>query len=134
MDGGDSPVSGVIEVAGQAGSGFLGELKKIGQTAVSQITGSQQTQIPTADEVKKLDKNEQEFKKEAIPEVQARIRRIYEEYAARRRKEEIAKKQQEAQIGEQKEKQEELLGKQQKDMPISAIEKTKAEIKNYGAE
>jgi len=46
----------------------------------------------------------------------------------------MARKQQQAQIGEQKEKQEELLGKQQKDMPISAIEKTRAEIKNYGAE
>lgn len=132
MDDG-SAVSDIAEAAGEVSSTFLGELKKIGQAAVSQITGSQ-PQTPTADDVAKLQKNEQEFKKEAIPEVQARIQAIYEEYAARRKKEEMAAKQQQAQIGEQKEKQEELLGKQQKDMPISAIEKTRAEIKNYGAE
>jgi|SRR3989344_998261 len=133
MDDGGSLVSDTLEAAGQAGSGFLGELKKIGKVAVSQITGVQ-SQTPTADDVAKLDKQDKEFSGSAQAEVEARIRAIYEEYEARRKKQEMAAKQQQAQIGEQKEKQEELLGKQQKDMPISAIEKTKAEIKNYGAE
>lgn len=134
MDDGGSVVSDVVETAGHAGGGILGELKKIGQTAVSQITGQGQTQPPTADDLDKLKKSDEKFRKEGQAEVQARIRAIYDEYEARRKKQEMAAKQQQAQIGEQKEKQEELLGKQQKDMPISAIEKTKAEIKNYGAE
>ena len=134
MDDVDSPVSGVIEAAGQAAGGFWDELKKIGQTAASQITGSPQAQMPTANDVAKLSDKDKKFSDAAQAEVQSRIQAIYEEHTARRKKEEMARKQQQAQIGEQKEKQEELVAKQQKQVPLAAIEKTKAEIKNYGAE
>ncbi|KKS04924.1 hypothetical protein A2W45_02205 [Candidatus Curtissbacteria bacterium RIFCSPHIGHO2_12_41_11] len=133
MDDG-SAVSDIAETAGEVGSTFLGELKKIGKVAVSQIIGQGQAQTPTTDDLAKLSDKDKKFSDAAQEEVRARIQAIYEEHAARRKKEEMARKQQQAQIGEQKEKQEELLGKQQKDMPISAIEKTRAEIKNYGAE
>ena len=102
--------------------------------AVSQIIGQGQAQTPTTDDLAKLSDKDKKFSDAAQEEVRARIQAIYEEHAATRKKEEMIQKQQEAQIGDQKEKQEELLGKQQKDMPISAIEKTRAEIKNYGAE
>src|SRR3989344_5724877 len=124
MDDG-SAVSDIAETAGEVGSTFLGELKKIGKVAVSQIIGQGQAQTPTTDDLAKLSDKDKKFSDAAQEEVRARIQAIYEEHAARRKKEER---------GEQKEKKEELLGKQQKDMPISAIEKTRAEIKNYGAE
>ena len=133
MDDG-SIASDVAEVAAHAGGGFLGELKKIGQVAVTQITGSPQTQTPTAQDVTKLSDKDKKFSEAAQAEIQARIKAIYEEHAARRRKEEMAKRQQEAQIEQQEEGRAELAKKQEKSVPLAAIEKTKAEIKNYGAE
>src|SRR3990167_8233687 len=101
MDDG-SAVSDISDLAGEVGSTFLGELKKIGQAAVSQITGQGQTQTPTADDVAKLSDKDKKFSDAAQEEVRARIQAIYEEYAALRKKEEMAVKQQQAQIGEQK--------------------------------
>ncbi len=132
MDDGGSIVSDVAESAVQAGGGFLDELKKIGQTAVSQVIGNQ-PQAPTADDVAKLDKKDQEFKKEAIPEVQARIQEVYEEYAAKRKKEEMLTRQQSEAVAVQKKELEEVR-KKEIDQANPAIAKTRAEIKNYGAE
>lgn len=131
MDDGGNVIGDAAEAATGAGGGFLGELKKIGQTALSQITGSG-AQIPTADQVKQLAKKDEQFSKEAQAEIQARIRAIYEEYAAKRKKHEMIATQQEQQFQEQKKQELDTLKKQE---PLSpAIAKTRAEIKNYGAE
>ena len=132
MDDGGSIVSDVAEAAAHVVGSLLGEIKKIGQTATSQMTGSQ-SQTPTADDVAKLQKNEQEFKKDAIPEVQARIQAIYAEYAAKKKKEQMMAEQQTEAVEEQKQELNEAK-KQQIDQSNPAIAKNRAEIKNYGAE
>ena len=127
-----SIASDVAETAAHVGGSLLGELKNIGQAAVSQMTGNQ-AQTPRADDVAKLQKNEQEFTKEAIPEVQARIKAIYEEYAAKKRKEQMVDQQQTEAVEEQRQELEEAK-KNMVDQSNPAIAKNRAEIKNYGAE
>src|SRR3972149_9783421 len=107
----DGFISDAAEAAAHVGGSLLGEIKNIGQTAVSQMTGNQ-SQTPTVDDVAKLDKKEQEFKKDAIPEVQARIQAIYAEYAAKKKKEQMMAEQQTEAVEEQKEELEEAKKQQ----------------------
>lgn len=162
-----SIVSDVAETATQAGGGFLSELKKIGQSAASQITGSPNAPSPpvkppppafsptdevlkfgrtaavqvTGDDnlsdqdVKDMARKDKEFSAVGSAQVRAQIAKIYEEHQARRKRAKMTEEKQKEQLEESKEKQGELAGKTQKREEInSAIAKTHAEIKNYGAE
>lgn len=112
-----------------AGSGVVGEFKKLVQTAGSQVIG----QAPTleAGQIAKMAKKDEEFSTHEAAAIRARINQIYQEHAAKRVHEkqqmEMAEKQQE----EVKEEQEKEIKKEETN---TAIQKTRAEIKNYGAE
>lgn len=128
-------VGGVVT---SAGGSIVNELKKIGQTAFSQILGTHPTdQVPDKDELAALAKKDQKFSIEEQAKIHAKIRAIYEEFEARKKKKEQEKEQVEEYQEEEVKKLEELNEERVKEQDLSvnpAIGKTRAEIKNYGAE
>lgn len=108
---------------------LLGELKKLGQSATSQATGHEPP--PSKGDVKAMAKSDDAFSKKESAVVAAKIKQIYAEYAAKKaqegKQEEMVEKQQE----EAKEEQKKEIKKEETN---AAIQKTRAEIKNYGAE
>ena len=124
---------GVGGVVGDIAGAFGEELKKFGKTAVSQVTGKPQDQgTATVVDPKAMAKSDKEFSKQGEAEVRARIAQIYQEYAAKRAKEQ----KQEQLVQNRKEEQGKLeVGEVKKqEMADPSIAKTRAEIKNYGAE
>lgn len=117
-----------------AGSGIGGEFKKILQTAGSQVTGH----VPTldAEQLAKMAKNDEEFSTQEAAAVKAKIDQIYQEYAAKRAREEQQRQVQEQQQEQQKQEIATLADKKKQDEMdvVVAQAKAKAEIKNYGAE
>lgn len=107
---------------------ILGEFKKFGQAASAQISGHQAQQAAALAQMTKKDK---EFSKKEYDVISAKIKRIYEEYAAKRQKEE---KQGEMVEAQQEKQQKQIKEIKKKEMPRADIQKTRAEIKNYGAE
>lgn len=129
--------SGILEtvkdVAGSVVSAAGGELKKVGQAAISQVTGKQPA--PTADEVAKLAKNDKNFSKKGETEVRARINAIYQEYATKQKKAQMTAAAQEQQEQEQKQETQELQGQKKQESMDLTVERSKAETgKNYGTE
>lgn len=125
---------GIGGIAGDIAGAFGEELKKIGKTAVSQITGKpgdQQSQV-SAQDLKTMAASDKKFSKKGEAEVKAKIAQIYAEYAARRAKEQ----KQEQLVQERQEEQRKLeVGEIKKQEMVSPeVAKTRAEIKNYGAE
>lgn len=106
---------------------ILGELKKFGQAATSQITGHEESAANLAS----MTKRDDEFSEKESRAVRAKIKQIYEEYSAKRASE---GKQQETVAEHQEEQQKQIQEAKKKEMPRSDIQKTRAEIKNYGAE
>lgn len=131
-------VGDVAETTTSAGSAFVNELKKIGQTAFSQILGTHPTdQIPNKDELAEMAKKDEKFSIEEQAKIQAKIRAIYEEFEAMKKKRLQEKEQVEKLQEEEVKKLEELNEERVKEQELAvnpAIEKTRAEIKNYGAE
>lgn len=108
---------------------LFGELKKLGQSATSQVSGHE---MPISEgDMKAMAKSDEAFSKKESAAVAARIKQIYAQYAAKK---------------SQEEKQEEMIEKQKEEVKVeqkkevkkvetnAAIQKTRAEIKNYGAE
>lgn len=109
------------------------EIKKAGQAIGAQITGGGGAQ--TDAEVAAMAQKDKEFSQAGVDQVRVKVKQIYEEYAAKKareqRQQEAAREQQE----ERKKLEVEQLKKQERKSPVSpAIDKSRAEIKNYGAE
>lgn len=110
-----------------------GEIKKAGQAIGAQIMGGGGAQ--TDAQVAAMAQKDKEFSQAGVDQVRAKVKQIYEEHAARKARE---KQEQEA-VREQQEEQKKLeveqLKKQEKKSPVNpAIDRSRAEIKNYGAE
>jgi len=159
----DGILGDIGETIGEAAGAVAGELKKFGKSATSQVTGPDKTKTPKSPpaeptsakgELKKLGstifgqvtghdqgaqvaqmaKADKEFSKKESDLIAQKIKQIYAAHAARRAQEqkqkeaiEVQKEQQQVIFQEQAKKQEDLSAN-------PAIAKTRAEIKNYGAE
>lgn len=108
---------------------LFGELKKLGQSATSQVSGHEPP-ISEGD-VRAMAKSDDAFSKKESAAVAAKIKQIYAQYAAKSAQEE----KQEEMVGKQKEEMKEEQKKEiKKEETNAAIQKTRPEIKNYGAE
>ena len=116
----------------QKSDSFWDEFKKITQAATGQVRGN-----PAANEndIAKAAEADREFSQEAAKEVAQRVKQIYEEYEKKRQQE---RQQQQAVAIKQEEKTkvelEQMKKFQERQQVNPAIAKTRAEIKNYGAE
>ena len=130
-----SELGGVVT---NAGGTFVNELKKIGQTAFSQLLGTNPSdQIPDKDGLTEMAKKDEKFSIEEQAKIHAKIKAIYEEFEAIKRKKQQEKEAAQEVQEEETKKLEELNEERVKEQELAvnpAIEKTKAEIKNYGAE
>ena len=129
----------VAEAAGSAGQGFLGELKKIGKTAFSQLIGASNAQPLSDEELEKKKKSDDDFSQGEIAQLRARIASIYKGYDALKKKEEKLEEEQEKQEEEFK-KLEEINELRQSGNAVNvnvktAVGKASAETgKSYGNE
>jgi len=133
----ENVASEVAQAAHHAGSGIADEFKKLGSTILSQIIGSSDNADLKHHEIKELAKDDREFSKAARAEVTARVKAYYDEYyAMNKKKQELQDEQKEKQKEEEKKLEELNEKKVSRDQLIisSEIAKTRAEIKNYGAE
>lgn len=108
---------------------LMSELKNIAKVAGSQVSGKHITN----EEIAQLNKKDKEFSEAEIVALRAKINKIYQEYEAKKAQE---KKQKEMEVSAQEQKK---LVEKQEEKKIDketnpAIAKTRAEIKNYGAE
>ena len=128
----------VAESATSAAGAFVNELKKIGKTAFSQILGTNPNdQIPGKNELAEMAKKDEKFSIEEQAKIHAKIKAVYEEFEAIKRKKQQEKEAAQEVQEEETKKLEELNEERVKEQELAvnpAIEKTKAEIKNYGAE
>lgn len=113
---------------------LLEELKKVGQSAGAQISGHTDSgnQVGDIDSMKKHDDDSSKVEFESI---RARVDQIYREHAQKRAAEEQSKR--EAVLKEQEKKEQkraEIRQLKKIEPPNPAVAKTRAEIKNYGAE
>ena len=106
---------------------ILSEFKKFGQTAIGQITGHGQEANISA-----MKKKDDEASRQEYREIKSKIDQIYAQYAARRAREQ--KQQELIQVRQEEEQQKQLVEIKKKEVPRADIAKTRAEIKNYGAE
>lgn len=129
----DGMLGTIGDVAGDVLETVGEEVKKIGKTAVSQITGRPQDQnAPAASDLKAMQKGDRQFSQKGEAEVKAKIAQIYAEYAAKRAREQ----KQEAAVQQQQEQEKTQVLEQAKKQEVitTPVAKTRAEIKNYGAE
>ena len=111
---------------------FLDELKKMGSSVTAQVSGAEDF---TAEQVSQMAKKDEEFSKQESDVLRTRIAKVYEEYQAKKKQidEEIKSKLTQE---EQHQKEGEVLMQKNEEASFAnpAIAKTRAEIKNYGAE
>jgi len=129
LAGAAKSAAGMKTGADSGGPSFLDELKKFGQTATSQVTGHEPA--ISDKQVKAMAKSDEAFSKQESALVAAKIKQIYADYAAKRAQEE---KQEEVVVKQQEEMKEEQKKEIKKEETNVAIQKTRPEIKNYGAE
>lgn len=110
----------------------ISEIKDFGKTFLGQITG--QVAPSDSSSITKMAKEDKKFSEVESAKVKAKISQIYQEYAAKRDREEQQKEMLQKQQEEQTKQIEEQKKKQEIDATNPAIAKTRAEIKNYGAE
>lgn len=123
-----SKASGAKQTSADPGDddhSILTEFKKLGQAAMGQVTGHEQAAALSA-----MKKKDDEASKREYTAVSAKIKQVYAQYAAKRAKEQ---KQEEA-IEQHRQQQKQLAEIKQKEEPRADIQRTRAEIKNYGAE
>ncbi|MBI4037571.1 hypothetical protein HY382_00825 [Candidatus Curtissbacteria bacterium] len=105
-----------------------GELSKLAKGTTSQVSGKVQS-------VGEMAKADDEFSKREAEAVKLKIAKIYEEHAARRKREEEARRQEVLQKEQQKKQIDtQALEQKKQDFVNPAVAKTRAEIKNFGAE
>lgn len=129
-------ISGLSKAAGGAvtDQSAIDEVKDFGKSFLGQITGHID-QLGSAD-VAKMAKADNKFSQVESAKIKSKINQIYQEYAAKRGRE-----QQQQQLVQQKAEQEKKEAvqfeekKKQGEMDVAVAQaKAKAEIKNYGAE
>lgn len=126
----------VAQTTHTAGTDILEELAKIGKTALSQILGTSENYDLKHDDIKKMASEDDKFSESAISEQQAKIKAAYEAYYEQKRRREKLKEEEEQKEEERKKMEEvnaERVVKQKMAIPLG-VAKTRAEIKNYGAE
>lgn len=107
---------------------ITGELSKLAKSTAGQVSGK----VPSASEMAKAD---EEFSAREAEAVKVKIARIYEEHAARRKQEEETSSQEALQKEQQKKQIDaQVLEQKKQDFVNPAVAKTRAEIKNFGAE
>ena len=112
---------------------LLSQIGQFGQMASGQISG-RMADLTNAD-IAKMAKGDDQFSETAQAEVRAKIKKIYEEYAVKRAREEEQRQLLEQQQDQEKKKLDvSKAARKQQGQVNSAIAKTRAEIKNYGAE
>ncbi|HSX18847.1 MAG TPA: hypothetical protein VLE91_01795 [Candidatus Saccharimonadales bacterium] len=103
------------------------EFKKLGQSILGQITGHQEPE----QNLEQMKKTDEDFSSREAAAVRAKIKAMYDQYAAKRaqldQREAAVEKREEEVKEEKKEVKKEQLANR-------AIEQTRAENKNYGAE
>lgn len=129
--------SSVAESAHQAGSGFAQELKNIGKSAFSQLLGHSDNSDLKHGDIKELAKGDDKFSEAAAAEQQAKVRAVYADYYAKKKKQEqlaLQREEQERQAEKMEHVNEERVAAGQ--MGVSPqIAKTRAEIgRNFGQE
>lgn len=87
----------VAETATSAGKGFLGELKKVGKSAFSQLLGNSNDPVVDEKEIAKLKKKDGEFSEAEIAAIRTRIAAMYQSHDAVKKKEEKLEQEQEEQ-------------------------------------
>lgn len=102
----------------------LGELKKMGLGAVSQVFGADLTSMQAQDE---------KFSQQSQEEVRAKIAAIYQEHAQSQKRKLMVEEQQKEQVEQQKAEIKHEQKKQQMDVQVAQT-KASAENKNMGAE
>ena len=111
---------------------FLDELKKMGRSVTAQVSNSEDF---NKGQVAEMAKKDEDFSKQEADVYRSRIARIYQEYQAKKRQDEEKRKQ--ILVQEEQKKQEAdafMQEKKDRNSPNAAIDKSRAEIKNYGAE
>lgn len=108
-----------------------GETKKFGLNILSQVAGTKRSYS----EIEQMQKADEEFSSSAHSQLRDKIDAMYVNHQQRRKQEEENRRQQEEQAKQEK-KQHELESRKTSNEPWEspAIAKTRAEIKNYGAE
>lgn len=129
---GSKPESAQKTKSASKPTSFLDELKKLGRSATAQVSGAEDF---TTDQISDMAKKDEEFSKQEADVLRAQIAKIYEEYQAKKKQidEEVKRKL----VGEevrQKEANELMEKNGEASFANPAIAKTRAEIKNYGAE
>lgn len=104
--------------------GFWDEIKAVGLSALGQVSGKD------LEEMKQKDK---EFSEVSAAQVEAKIKAIYDQYAAKRQQEAAMEKQQQKQMEQQKQEITKERKKETMDVEVAQT-KANAEIKNMGAE
>ena len=87
----------VAEGATSAGAGFIGELKKIGKTAFSQLLGASQNPPMSDDELEEKKKADEQFSQGEVAQLRAKIASMYQGYDILKKKEERLEEEQEKQ-------------------------------------
>ena len=113
---------------------LLDELKKVGQTAGAQISGHTDSAGQDFD-IDARKKHDEESSKAEFESIRSKVDQIYREHAQKRAAEEQKKKEEAMKVMEhKKQKREEIQQLKRIEGPNPAVAKTRAEIKNYGAE
>lgn len=125
--------SQIGEIVQEVGTEAVRGVKKIGKAVTAQITGQQNPQAPTSDDIAAMAKTDDDASKREREEIKARMRAIYGQHAQRRKQEESMVKHQEKRVEGQKKEFVKGQKKQSADV-VMAQTKANAEIKNMGAE
>jgi len=109
-----------------------GEFKKMGKSIGSQVSGDEDV---SGGVLSAMTKKDEDFSQTEYAAVRAKVKQIYEEYEAKKKREEAMRVQQTEVVNEQKKEMEELkVEKKKEEFVDPSVQKSRAEIKNYGAE
>lgn len=129
---GSKPESAPKTKSNPAPTSFLDELKKMGRSVTAQVSGAEDL---SGEQVSEMAKRDEEFSSQETEAVRARIAKVYEEYRMKKEQMDEEMKRKMAQEEQHQKEGEELMQKNEEaSFANPAIAKTRAEIKNYGAE
>lgn len=124
VTGGDTAGEVVSTARTPQGDGFWGEMKAFGASILGQVSGK---------DLAEMKKKDDEFSEVSQAEVKAKIARIYQEHAQKRKQEGQHVEQQQKQTEDQRTEIKKEQKKEQMDVSVAQT-RANAEIKNMGAE
>lgn len=108
-----------------------GETKKFGLNILSQVAGTKHSYS----EIEQMQKADEEFSSSAHSQLRDKVNAIYASHSQKQKQEAENRRQQEEQVKQERKQQElESRKKSHESWESPAIAKTRAEIKNFGAE